>query len=154
MICATLISKVFYKTARPCECVAWFFLLPSKVTNKFRVRYILDTRMMHYKRNANQRTMSKVALSATLLWLCIASSFVRHSEAAAATDDISIKTLPPDYSMPRFESADALLSDWEGEHWASLDADQDKVALSWTTTAEEAIFQVRQKRFIIFSPLA
>lgn len=62
------------------------------------------------------------------------------SRTEAATEDIAIKTLPPDYT--NFESADALLSDWEGEHWASLDADQDKVALSWTTTNEEAIFQV------------
>ena len=62
--------------------------------------------------------------------------------AAASTEDISIKTLPPDYARPVLESADALLSDWEGEHWASLDADQDKVALAWTTTQTEAVFQV------------
>ena len=62
----------------------------------------------------------------------------------ASCEDIAIETLPPDFAArrPVFESADALLSDWEGEHWASLDADQDKVALSWTTTSDEAIFQV------------
>lgn len=63
--------------------------------------------------------------------------------SASSVEDISIKTLPPDYARPVLESADALLSDWEGEHWASLDADLDKVALSWTTTQTEAIFQVR-----------
>ena len=36
--------------------------------------------------------------------------------SAASTEDISIKTLPPDYARPVLESADALLSDWEGEH--------------------------------------
>ena len=65
-----------------------------------------------------------------------------EATATASNDDISIKTLPPDYARPVLESADALLSDWEGEHWASLDADQDKVALAWTTTQTEAVFQV------------
>ncbi len=71
------------------------------------------------------------------------------SASAASAEDIAIKTLPPtsyDHqyrSQPVLESADALMSDWEGDHWASLDADQDKVALSWSTTDDEAIFQVR-----------
>ena len=76
-----------------------------------------------------------VALASNIL--CSADAL-----AAASTEDISIKTLPPDYARPVLESADALLSDWEGEHWASLDADQDKVALAWTTTQTEAVFQV------------
>ena len=50
---------------------------------------------------------------------------------------------------PRIEAqqlmpeSDALLTDWEGQHWASLDADQDKVALSWTTDEKRITFQVR-----------
>lgn len=44
---------------------------------------------------------------------------------------------------PDFKVADALLSDWEGDHWASLDADLDKVSLSWTTDKEYITFQVR-----------
>lgn len=39
--------------------------------------------------------------------------------------------------------SDALLTDWEGKHWASLDADQDKVALSWNVDQEYITFQVR-----------
>ena len=99
---------------------------------------------MHHKRNANQRTMtySKMAFAVVLAFVLATTS--SEAEATPSTDDISIKTLPPDYARPVFESADALLSDWEGEHWASLDADQDKVALSWTTNSEEAIFQVGQ----------
>lgn len=91
---------------------------------------------MHHKRPANQRTTKATALS--LAFFVLFST----SQVSEAREDIAIKTLPPDYGRPNFESADALLSDWEGEHWASLDADQDKVALSWTTTPEEAIFQV------------
>ena len=86
--------------------------------------------------------MGLVTLSAAAAaFLVTAAAFVPEVKA----EDISIKTLPPDYTRPLFESADALLSDWEGEHWASLDAVQDKVALSWTTTSEEAIFQVSHK---------
>ena len=86
----------------------------------------------------------------TLLLLAL---FLLGTSCVAArtgpSEDISIKTLPPRASydnqyraVPVLESADALLSDWKGEHWASLDADQDKVALSWSTTKDEAIFQV------------
>ena len=58
-------------------------------------------------------------------------------------DELSIRTLSgEDYFRPNLRSADALLSDWEGDHWASLDADMDKVALSWTTDAEHITFQV------------
>jgi len=82
---------------------------------------------------------------ALVLAFVMAMTGCSEAEATPATEveDISIKTLPPDYNRPVFESADALLSDWEGEHWASLDADQDKVALSWTTNSEEAIFQIQ-----------
>lgn len=60
-----------------------------------------------------------------------------------------IHTLPPratvgDGSGSGLLEADALLSDWQSEHWASLDADQDKVALSWTTDKEYITFQVRE----------
>ena len=103
---------------------------------------------MHHKRNANHRTMTHSADLALALVLAFVMAMTGCSEAEATpateVEDISIKTLPPDYNRPVFESADALLSDWEGEHWASLDADQDKVALSWTTNSEEAIFQVGQ----------
>ena len=100
--------------------------------------------MHHHKRNANQRTMScssEMALAVVLAFVMATTSSEAEATPSSA-EDISIKTLPPDYARPVFESADALLSDWEGEHWASLDADQDKVALSWTTNSEEAIFQV------------
>ena len=85
-------------------------------------------------------THSDLALAVVLAF--VMATGCSKAVATPATEDISIKTLPPDYAKPVFESADALLSDWEGEHWASLDADQDKVALSWTTNSEEAIFQV------------
>lgn len=59
----------------------------------------------------------------------------------AKSEDIEFEALPPGRSQ--LESADALLSDWEGDHWASLDGDQDKVALSWSIVENEAVFQVR-----------
>jgi len=83
-----------------------------------------------------------MALAIVLAFVMATTSSEAEATPSSA-EDISIKTLPPDYARPVFESADALLSDWEGEHWASLDADQDKVALSWTTNSEEAIFQVQ-----------
>ena len=84
---------------------------------------------------------SEMALAIVLAFVMATTSSEAEATPSSA-EDISIKTLPPDYARPVFESADALLSDWGGEHWASLDADQDKVALSWTTNSEEAIFQV------------
>ena len=89
-------------------------------------------------------TCSDLALAIVLAFVMATGCSVAVATPATEVEDISIKTLPPDYARPVFESADALLSDWEGEHWASLDADQDKVALSWTTNSEEAIFQVGQ----------
>jgi hypothetical protein len=35
------------------------------------------------------------------------------------------------------------LSDWEGQHFAALDADQDKVALSWSIEKDELVGQVK-----------
>ena len=76
-------------------------------------------------------------------------SYDRHNR------DLNIKTLPPDpysdeyshehgqyYSSEIMNSADALLSNWDGDHWASLDADQDMVNLQWSSTSEEITFQV------------
>ena len=48
----------------------------------------------------------------------------------------SISSAPP--------ASDALLTDWEGEHWASLDADLDKVALSWNVDEDYITFQVSE----------
>ncbi len=44
--------------------------------------------------------------------------------------------------QPEAIESDALLTDWEGQHWASLDADEDKVALSWTADEKRITFQV------------
>ena len=96
---------------------------------------------MHHKRTANQckGPWSLLSSAASIVALIMCSVLCPQ----ASCEDIAIETLPPDYSRrPAFESANALLSEWEGDHWASLDADQDKVALSWTTTSDEAIFQV------------
>ena len=59
---------------------------------------------------------------------------------------MSIKPLPaPINRRPnQLETADALLSDWEGQHFAPLDADQDKVAFSWTVETDEIVGQVGQ----------
>ncbi len=64
--------------------------------------------------------------------------------------ELRFKTLPHGLrSMPK---SDALLTDWEGQHWVSLDADEDKVALSWTADKEYITFQVKRHlsyRFIV-----
>ena len=60
-------------------------------------------------------------------------------------EQLSIHTLAPrgrSGAAAGIHVADALLSDWEGDHWVSLDADLDKVSLSWTTDAEHITFQV------------
>ena len=58
-------------------------------------------------------------------------------------DDLAIKPLPaPQRPSKALETADALLSDWEGQHFAALDADQDKVALSWSVENDELVCQV------------
>ena len=59
-------------------------------------------------------------------------------------EQLSIHTLAPRDRGAGIHVADALLSDWEGDHWVSLDADLDKVSLSWTTDAEHITFQVRK----------
>ena len=67
-----------------------------------------------------------------------------ESSQADEDDFLSIKPLPaPENRRPvNLETADALLSDWEGQHFAALDADQDKVALSWTIEKDEITCQV------------
>ena len=67
-----------------------------------------------------------------------------------------IKTLSPSGGPQTFltksdimaNSADALLGEWEGEHWASLDPEQDRVAISWTNTETDITMQVRAFLFI------
>jgi hypothetical protein len=86
--------------------------------------------------------------------------FLFHQTSASASaqyEELSIRTLAAgevvDGSGARlrghggFHVADALLSDWEGDHWASLDADLDKVALSWTTDDKYITFQVKSRVF-------
>jgi hypothetical protein len=97
---------------------------------------------MNHKRSSHSANHRTMLLMLVITWPLLCSA------EAKAEDNFSIKTLPPDYAE---QSADALLSDWKGQHWASLDADQDKVALSWTTTPEEAIFQVSRQKKLQFS---
>ena len=52
---------------------------------------------------------------------------------------------PREGTAPMMPTSDALLTDWEGQHWVSLDAEQDKVALSWTADQEYITFQVRRR---------
>ena len=47
------------------------------------------------------------------------------------------------YASEVGNSADALLSNWDGDHWASLDAEQVMVNLQWSSNSEEITFQVR-----------
>ena len=83
--------------------------------------------------------MLNFAIFVTLLTLysgkvCVAEDYF---------DDLSIKPLPaPLRPAKALETADALLSDWEGQHFAALDADQDKVALSWSIENDELTCQV------------
>ena len=80
--------------------------------------------------------MSLLAFVAT----ATASAFASQYE-----EQLSIHTLAPrgrSGAAAGIHVADALLSDWEGDHWVSLDADLDKVSLSWTTDAEHITFQV------------
>ena len=85
------------------------------------------------------------------------SSFSSSENYDRHSRDINIKTLPPDlysdgyshdhgndfYASEVRNSADALLSNWDGDHWASLDAEQDMVNLQWSSNSEEITFQVR-----------
>ena len=75
-------------------------------------------------------------------------TFVAAASAASPSqyeEQLSIHTLAPRDragAAAGIHVADALLSDWEGDHWVSLDAELDKVSLSWTTDAEHITFQV------------
>lgn len=84
--------------------------------------------------------------------------------ASTYEEQFSIRTLSPSpeesggaghetvsdvFERTNIRVADALLSDWEGKHWASLDADLDKVALSWTTDKEFITFQVKKNNNIL-----
>ena len=80
-----------------------------------------------------------------LVTLAISASvaYDNRMSSSYSNENVNIKTLPPEVSdRTNLHVADALLSDWEGKHWASLDADQDKVALSWTTDKDFITFQV------------
>ena len=115
------------------------------------------------KLGANFDAKSKILVLARVLVIsccllkCVhGSSFANSANNDRHNRDLNIKTLPPDpysggyrhengdfYASEVINSADALLSDWDGDHWASLDAEQDRVNLQWSSTAEEIIFQVR-----------
>ena len=88
----------------------------------------------------NTRTM--MSLLAIVATATAASAFASQSQYE---EQLSIHTLAPrdrSGAAAGIHVADALLSDWEGDHWVSLDADLDKVSLSWTTDAEHITFQV------------
>ena len=112
------------------------------------------------KRGANFDAKSALAtilvISSYLLKCVHGSSFAKAEGNNRHNRDLNIKTLPHDpysggyrhehgeyYASEVINSADALLSDWDGDHWASLDAEQDRVNLQWSSTAEEITFQVR-----------
>lgn len=108
--------------------------------------------------DAKQFVKSKITLFTAILVICnlllgsvhgLAFSDQGGGGAYRQNRDLNIKTLPPDsysggdyYSSGVLNSADALLADWDGEHWASLDAADDKVGLKWKSTAEEIEMQV------------
>ena len=80
----------------------------------------------------------RISLNVATLIVVVASA------TADIVDDLAIKPLPaPQRPSKALETADALLSDWEGQHFAALDADQDKVALSWSVENDELVCQVR-----------
>ena len=122
----------------------------------------------HYKiSGAIYDAKSTISVLATILVIniyllqCVQSSSFSNSENYDRQNrDLNIKTLPPDpyskgysqehgeyYSSDVINSADALLSNWDGDHWASLDADQDMVNLQWSSTSEEITFQVSNEIF-------
>ena len=79
------------------------------------------------------------------MFFVMTMALIGLSSAYDSRSQFDIKTLPPTEvydDSGNLRVADALLSDWEGQHWASLDADEDKVALSWTTDKEYITFQV------------
>jgi|FrelakmetLWP11LW_1041352.scaffolds.fasta_scaffold72692_1 hypothetical protein len=78
--------------------------------------------------------------------MCVTSLFGKSF--CDFVEDLSIKPLPaPNRPSQVLETADALLSDWEGQHFAALDADQDKVALSWSVEKDEIVCQVRSSEY-------
>ena len=98
----------------------------------------------------------------TYLLHCVQANSFSNSQSYGSRQnrDLNIKTLPPDssysvgyshehqqhgeyYSSDVINSADLLRSNWDGDHWASLDADQDMVNLQWSSNSEEITFQVR-----------
>ena len=109
------------------------------------------------------------SITSVLLTILVINTYLLHCVQANSNSggygsrqnrDLNIKTLPPDssysvgyshehqqhgeyYSSDVINSADALLSNWDGDHWASLDADQDMVNLQWSSNSEEITFQVR-----------
>ena len=113
----------------------------------------------------------KRCITSVLLTILVINTYLLHSVqgnsfsnsgsyGSRQNRDLNIKTLPPDssysvgyshehqqygeyYSSDVINSADALLSNWDGDHWASLDADQDMVNLQWSSNSEEITFQVR-----------
>ena len=102
----------------------------------------------------------------SLLVAALLSSSVASAASGQYEEEVSFRTLAPGDRGGHtggLHVADALLSDWEGDHWVSLDADLDKVALSWKTTEKEITFQVRhseewktfqnsrKKEFLLFS---
>ena len=122
----------------------------------------------HYKiPGAIYDARSTISVLATILVIniyllqCVqSSSFSNLENYDRQNRDLNIKTLPPDpyskgysqehgeyYSSDVINSADALLSNWDGDHWASLDADQDMVNLQWSSTSEEITFQVSNEIF-------
>ena len=81
---------------------------------------------------------------------CVVQCVPQQTAAESAAADLNIKTLPPSkVSRTSFmtkedilANSDALLAEWEGEHWASLDPEEDKVAISWTNTEKDITIQV------------
>ncbi len=96
-----------------------------------------------------------VFLSCTLGVAAASPSAVPSPPSASASqydEEVSFRTLSPSDRAKNggLHVADALLSDWEGDHWVSLDADLDKVALSWKSDEKHITFQVRE-RFALIS---
>lgn len=78
----------------------------------------------------------------------MALASVNGEHAPNTVNDGSVRMMmDPRIEAQLMPESDALLTDWEGQHWASLDADQDKVALSWTADEKRITFQVRKISF-------
>ena len=96
--------------------------------------------------------ITELQISVLFLWLCSVQCVPQSS--SSKSPNLNIKTLPPSkVSRQSYMSheeimanSDALLSEWEGEHWASLDPEEDKVAISWTNTETDITMQVRRNQ--------